>query len=149
MGKSATYDNGMLLLLFQATTIANVAINATSSPLTNLYVALHTADPTLSAGGGTIGTQNASEISYTGYTRVAVARTSGGWTVTGASCSPVAAITFGASSGGTGGTASFWSVGAASSGASPMFYSGAISPTIAISSGVTPQLTAASTVTES
>jgi hypothetical protein len=149
MGKSATYDNALLLLLFEASAIAGIAVNATSGPLTSLYIALHTADPNITAGSGTLGTQNASEISYTGYARVAVARTSSGFTVTAASCSPVASITWPASTGGTGGTAAFWSIGAASTGATAFYYSGAISPTIAVSSGVTPQLTTASTVTES
>jgi hypothetical protein len=149
VGKSATYENALLLLLFNATTWANIAINATSSPLTSLYVGLHTADPNVTAGSGTVGTQNASEISYTGYARVAVARTSSGWTVSGGSCSPVSAITFGAMTAGAGGTASYWSIGAASSGASVLYYSGSISPTISVTTGVTPQLTTASAVTES
>ncbi len=142
MAKSSTFDNDWLKLIFNATAIANIADNAASSPLTNLFVALHTADPTAA------GTQSSSEIAYTGYARVSVARTSGGWTVTGASVSPVAAITFGAMTAGAGGTASFWSVGVATSGATKILYSGAISPTISVVNGVTPQLTTASTVTE-
>lgn len=142
MAKSSAFDNDFLKLLFNATAIVNIADNAASSPLTNLYVALHTADPTAA------GTQSSSEISYTGYARVAVARTSGGWTVTGASVSPVAAITFGAMTAGAGGTATFWSVGVASAGATKILYSGAIAPTIAVSNGVTPQLTTSSAVTE-
>ena len=140
-GKSDTFENDWLKLIFQATAIANIADNAASSPLTNLYIALHTADPT------DAGVQNASEATYTGYARVAVARTAGGWTVTGSSVSPVAAISFGACTAGTN-TATHWSVGVASSGGSKILYAGAISPTISISAGVTPQLTTASTVTE-
>ena len=140
-GKSDTFENDLLKLIFQATAIANMADNAASSPLTNLYVALHTADPT------DAGVQNASEATYTGYARVAVARTAGGWTVTGSSVSPVAAISFGACTAGTN-TATHWSVGVAGSGATKVLYAGAISPTISISAGVTPQLTTASTVTE-
>ena len=45
MGKSSTFDNDWLKLIFNATAIANIADNAATSPLTNLYVALHTADP--------------------------------------------------------------------------------------------------------
>jgi hypothetical protein len=142
MAKSNTFDNDWLKLVFNAVAIANIADNAASSPLTNLFVALHTADPTAA------GTQNSNEISYTGYARVSVARTTGGWTVTGGSVSPVAAITFGAMTAGVGGTATFFSVGVAVSGATKILYSGAISPTILISNGVTPQLTTASTVTE-
>lgn len=142
MAKSSAFENDWLKLIFNATAIVNIADNAASSPLTNLFVALHTADP----GAG--GTQSTSEISYTGYARVSVARTTGGWTVTGNSVSPVAAITFGAMTAGTGGTATFWSVGVATSGATKILYSGAISPTISVSNGVTPQLTTASAVTE-
>ncbi len=142
MAKGSTFDNDWLKLIFNATAIANIADNAASSPLTNLFVALHTADPTAA------GTQSSSEIAYTGYARVSVARTSGGWTVTSASVSPVAAITFGAMTAGAGGTATFWSVGVATSGATKILYSGAISPTISVVNGVTPQLTTASTVTE-
>ena len=140
-GKSDTFENDLLKLIFQATAIANIADNAASSPLTNLYIALHTADPT------DAGVQNASEATYTGYARVAVARSAGGWTVTGSSVSPAAAISFGACTAGTN-TATHWSVGVASSGGSKILYAGAISPTISISAGVTPQLTTASTVTE-
>ena len=142
MSKSDFLENALLKLIFTATAIANIADNAASSPLTNLQVALHTADPTDS------GAQNASEISYTGYTRVAVARTTGGWTVTTNSVVPVAAITFGTMTAGTGGTASFASIGVASSGATNVLYSGAISPTITVANGVTPSLTTASSVTE-
>lgn len=140
-GKSDTFENDWLKLIFQATAIANIADNAASSPLTSLYVALHTADP------GEAGVQNTSEATYTGYARVAVARTAGGWTVTGSSVSPVAAISFGACTAGTN-TITHWSVGVASSGATKILYSGAVTPNISVSNGVTPQLTTASTVTE-
>ena len=140
-GKSDTFENDLLKLIFQATAIANMADNAASSPLADLYIALHAAGP------ADAGVQNTSEATYTGYARVAVARTAGGWTVTGSSVSPVAAISFGACTAGTN-TATHWSVGVASSGGSKILYAGAISPTISISAGVTPQLTTASTVTE-
>ncbi len=63
MSKSNTTENSWLTLLFNATTWANVAINATSSPLTNLYVSLHTANP------DETGTQTTSECAYTDYAR--------------------------------------------------------------------------------
>ena len=44
MPKSSTFDNDLLKLIFNATAIANIADNAGSSPLTNLYLSLHTAD---------------------------------------------------------------------------------------------------------
>lgn len=142
MSKGDTFENDLLKLIFNATAIANIADNAASSPLTNLYASFHTADP------GESGSQTTSEISYTGYARVAVARTSGGWTVTANSVSPFAAITFPASSGGTGGTVTHFVIGTASSGAGKILYSGTVSPNILVASGVTPGLTTSTAITE-
>ena len=142
MGKGTTFSSSLLALIFNATTIANIAQNASSSPLTNLYVSLHTADPT--AGGN----QSSSEATYTGYARVAVARSSGGWTVTSNSVSPAATISFPACTGGTN-TITNFSIGTASSGSGEILYTGTVTPNISVANGVTPQLTTASTVTES
>lgn len=108
--KASTFRNDALKLVFQAVAIANIADNAAASPLTNLQVALHTAFP------GLAGDQTTNELGYTGYGRVAVARTTGGWSVTGNVASPVAAIQFGEMTGGTGGLATHFSVGTAASG---------------------------------
>ncbi len=148
MAKSAVFDNDFLKLIFNATPIANIADNAATAALGSLYVAFHTADPSTTAGSGTIGAQNASEVAYTGYARAAATRSSAAWTVAGNSASPTATISFPAGTGGSG-TASFWSVGVAATGATKILYSGALTPTIACGNGVTPQLTTASTVTES
>lgn len=142
MGKANINSNNLLKLIFNATAIANLADNAATSPFTNIYVALHTADP------GAAGNQGTSECTYTGYARVAVARTTGGWSASSAqSTSPIAAITFPAGTAGSG-TATFFSVGTAVSGATNILYSGAISPSIVTGNGVTPQLTTATTITE-
>ena len=142
--KGQSFSTGLLQAIFNAT-FSNAAVTSllanAGSPLTNLYVALHTADPTAT------GTQSSNEVSYTGYGRATVARTSGGWTVGTATVSPAATIAFGACSGGTA-TATYWSVGTASSGAGNILYAGPISPTISITSGMTPQLTSGSTITE-
>jgi hypothetical protein len=116
--------------------------NASLSPLTNLYISLHTADP------GEAGNQSTNEIAYTGYGRVAVARSTGGWTVTGGSVSPVSAITFGAMTAGTGGTVTFFGVGTASGGTGKLLYSGTVTPNIVVSAGVTPSLSTSTTITE-
>lgn len=139
-GFSDTTENNVLKLIFNATAWANMADNAAASPLTNLYVALHTADPT------DAGAQNASECAYTSYARVSVARTSGGWTVTGNSVSPVANIDFPQCTGGTE-TATHFSVGVASSGATTILVAGTISPNISISNGAIPRLTTATAIT--
>lgn len=141
MSKGNTFENDWLKLIFNATAIANIADNAGTGPLTNLYVSLHTGDP------GEAGNQTTNECAYTSYARVAVARTSGGWTVTNNSVSPVADITFPAATGGTE-TATHFAVGTASSGAGKLLYSGTISPNISISSGVTPVLDTATAITE-
>ena len=138
-GQSAA--NSLLNLVLNATNWPNIADNTVTAPLTNLYVALHTADP---APGGN---QTTNEVVYTGYARVAVARTTSGWTAsTVASSSPVASITFPAGTAGSA-TAAFASIGTAASGAGVVLWSGPISPTIACGAGVTPILTTASTVT--
>ena len=141
MSKGNTFENDLLKLIFNATAIANIADDASSSPLTNLFVSLHTSDP------GEAGDQTTNECAYTSYARVSVARTSGGWTVTANSVSPVANVTLPAATGGSE-TATHWAVGTLTSGAGILLYSGTISPTIVISSGVTPILTTASTITE-
>lgn len=141
MSKGDTFENDWMKLIFNGTAIANIADNAATSPLTNLYVALHTADP------GETGNQTTSEATYTGYARVAVARTSGGWTVTNNSVSPTANIDFPAATGGTN-TITYWSVGTANTSTGKILYSGTLSPSISVSSGVTPRLTTSSTITE-
>lgn len=141
MSKTNALENALLLLLFNATTFANVAVNATASPITDIQVSLHTADP------NEAGDQTTSESAYTSYARVAVARSGAGWTVTGNSVSPAAAITFPAGSGGSG-TVTHFGVGTASSGAGVLLYKGAVTPNIVTGAGVTPQLTTATTITE-
>ncbi len=138
---SGQMANKLLLLLFNASNWANVADNASSSPLTNLYVSLHTATP------GATGDQTTNEAAYASYARVAVARTSGGWTVTTNSVSPVATISFPAASGGSE-TETYAGIGSASSMAGHLYYFGPISPNIAVVSGVTPQLSTATALTE-
>lgn len=143
MPKANTICNDLLKLLFNATAIANIADNAASSPLTNIQIALHTADP----GAG--GDQTTSESAYISYARVAVARTTGGFTASSAqSTSPVAAITFPAGTGGSG-TVTYFSAGVANSGASKILYRGTVTPNIVTGNGVTPQLTTGTTFTES
>lgn len=138
---SAGYAMKLLQLVFNATNYANLADNAASSPFTNLYVSLHTASPTAS------GNQTSNEAAYGSYARVAVTRTTGGWTVTLNSVSPVATIVFPAATSGSE-TETYFGIGTSSSGAGNLLYYGAISPTIAVSSGVTPELTTASAITE-
>lgn len=141
MSKGNTFENDLLKLIFNGTTIANIADNAGASPLTNLYVSLHTGDP------GEAGIQTTNEATYTSYARVAVARSGSGWTVTGNSVSPAATIAFPTATGGSE-TITHAAVGTDASGAGKLLYSGSISPTIAVVTDVVPSLTTATTITE-
>lgn len=138
MSKSNTFENDFLLLVFNNTNMALVG-DATglrgSTVAGSLYVSLHTADP------GEAGAQNTTEIAYTGYARVAVARSAGGWTVTGSAVANTAAITFGACTA-LSGTATHFGVGTDASGVGKLLYKGALTPNISVSAGVTPQIPA-------
>lgn len=145
MSKGDTFENDLLLLIFNNTNAANIG-DATglrgSSTAGSLYLALHTADPTDS------GSQTSSESAYTNYVRVAVARSGAGFTVSGNSVTLAATASF-ASSGASGTTITHFSVGVASAGASKALYIGTVTPNITIgSSGVVPQLTTGTTITE-
>ena len=143
MSISDAFESDLLKLIFNGTAIANIADNAVTAPLTSLFIALHTADP------GEAGTQATSETIYTGYARVAVARTTGGWGVTGTNptqAAPVANITFGAWTAGVG-TLTHWSIGVAASGATKILLSGTITPSIVLGAGVVPALSTSTNVT--
>jgi hypothetical protein len=143
MAIAGTTETAILRLVFNATAWANYADNAATAPQANIAVALHTADP------GTAGTMATNEIAYTGYVRANVARSTGGWTVSGtgpASCSPVANIGFAAGTGGSG-VATNFSTGMTGGGAAAILWSGTVAPSITCGNGVTPVLTTASTIT--
>jgi hypothetical protein len=144
MSKTNTHENDLLLLMFNNTN-ASLHGDATglrgSTTAGSYYLSLHTADP------GEAGDQTTSEITYTSYARVAVARSGAGFTVTTNSVALAANATFPAGTGGSG-TATYWGLGCSSSGAGKLLYKGAISPSIVTGNGVTPQLTAGTIVTE-
>jgi hypothetical protein len=142
-GKGSVIVNDWLKLLLNATAIANIADNAASGPLTNLYLSLSTG--TLSASSDQLST----EAAYTSYARVAVARTTGGFTAaSGGVSNLVATASFPAATGGSE-TETYAMLGTNSGGgAGKNLYWGSISPTLAVSTGVTPQLTTATSITE-
>mgnify|MGYP003423081988 FL=1 len=132
MSATNSFENSLLLLIFNGTTIANIADNAASSPATDLYISLHTGDP------GEAGSQNTTEASYTSYARVAVARTSGGFTVSGNNASNTAAVILPTATGGSN-TLTHFGIGLSSSGAGTLLFKGALDDTLAISNGITPR----------
>lgn len=144
MSKSNAFETAFLSHIFENANIALIG-DATgvrgSTSAGSLYFSLHTSDP------GEAGDQTTSEVTYTSYARVAVARSSAGWTVTGNAVAVDADVTFPAGTGGSG-TATYWGLGAESSGAGLLLYKGTISPSIVTGNGVTPKLTAGTVVTE-
>ena len=142
-GKSDAYENAILELLLNATPISQVADNASSSAATDLWVALHTADPT------DAGTQGSNEATYTGYARVTTTRSTAGWTVSSGIASPVSTIMFGGATSTSTSTITHFSLGLTSDTTDgTMYYSGTVTPNINIGSGVTPFLTTDSTISE-
>jgi hypothetical protein len=140
MSKTNAFENSWLLLIFNGTAIADLAENDTTSPATTLTVSLHTADP------GEAGTMTTSETAYTGYARVTRARTSGGWTVTGNSVSPVANIDFGECTASPGAAITHFGVGTGVS--NNLMYSGTVTPNITMAVGTIPRIKTTSTITE-
>lgn len=144
MSASNVCENSLLLLLFNNTNFANIG-DATglrgSTTAGSLYVSLHTADP------GEAGDQSTSEISYTGYARVAVARSGAGFVVTANSVSPAADVVFGQMTAGTGGTVTHWGIGTLASGTGTLLFSTTYTPNQTVANGVTPRVLATSTVT--
>jgi hypothetical protein len=144
MSKSNAFETALQQLIFENSAIANVGdasgLRATTTA-GSLFFSLHTSSP------GEAGDQTTNEIAYTSYARVAVARSSAGWTVTGNTTAVDANVTFPAGTGGSG-TATHWGIGTLTSGAGLLLYYGAISPSIVCGSGVTPQLTAGNCVSE-
>lgn len=134
---SNSAESDLLLLFFQNTAWANVG-NAgglqPSSAAGSIYVALSTG--TLSATS----TQSTTEAAYTSYARQGVVRSSSGWTKSGSSPTQVAntaAVTFPACTGGSE-TENYFSTGQEVSGAGEVYWYGALTASLAVSSGITP-----------
>jgi hypothetical protein len=135
MSKGNTFENDLLLLIFNNTAAALIGDASGLQPSAtagSLYVSLHTGDP------GEAGTQTTSECAYGSYARVAVARTVGGWTVSGNAVTNAALVQFPQCSSGSE-TATHFAIGTASTSTGKILYKGALSASLAISSGIQPQ----------
>ena len=145
MSKSNTFENDLLQLIFNNVDIADIGDASglqNSASAGSLYVAFHTADP------GEAGTATTNETAYTNYARVAVARTVGGWTVSGSSVTNAAQISF-PECGASGATLTHFSITTALSGASKILYKGALSSSLAVANLITPLFAASAlTITE-
>jgi hypothetical protein len=139
MSLSNASETALLNLLFNNTAWALIGDASGLQPSAtagSFYVRLHTGDP------GEAGDGSTSEATYTGYAPVAVARSAGGFTVSGNQISNTATVQFGECTAGSD-TVTYFSVTLGSGAASPILYRGALSASRAISAGITPLFNAA------
>lgn len=145
MSASNDFENELLLLLFNNTDIANIGDAAgiqNSATAGSLYVGLFEGDPGEADSA-------AQECNYTGYARVAVARSAGGWTVSGTAptqAANTAVVTFGQCTAGTDTATHFAICKAGTAGVADIIISGALASSLAISTNITPQFNAGALV---
>ncbi len=135
MPKSTSFANALLELVLKATTFADFAENDSTSPATNIYISLHTADP------GIGGSQTTNEAAYTNYARVAVARSGSGWTIVDEEAANAALIQF-PQCGASGATVTHVGIGKASSGTGLVIWAGALAASLAVANLIQPQFSA-------
>jgi hypothetical protein len=144
MSMTNAAEANLMNLLFLNTDWANIGDVAglqNSAAAGSFYISLHSADP------GEAGNQSTNEIAYTGYARVAVARTAGGFTLTTSTISNTALVQFAQCTGGTA-TASHFGIGTDLSSNGNLIFKGALTSSLSISNGIQPQFAAgAMTVT--
>jgi len=141
VGKADTWEAGLLRLVFENqdfTLLGDAGGIRGSAVAGSIFISLHTADP------GETGTQATSEATYTPYARQGVARSTAGWTIAGTAPTVAdndAAITFAEATSGSD-TITHFGIGTDSSGAGKLMYSGALTTSLAVSVGITPQFNA-------
>lgn len=136
MSATNAFETALLQLYFNNTDHANVgdAAGLQNSAAAGLfYISLHTADP------GEAGTQTTSETAYTGYARVAVARSGAGWTVSGNNASNAALVAFANCTAAPGAAVTYFGIGSDASGVGNLFLRGALSASYQPAVGNAPQ----------
>lgn len=127
------FETAILQLIFNNTNLANIG-DATglrgSSAAGSFYISLHTGDP------GETGS-NATEAAYTGYGRIAVARTAGGFTISGDTVSNAAIVQFAACTAGSS-TLTHFAIQTASAG-DTMIFKGALTGSLIVNPGIAPK----------
>ena len=135
MSKSNTSENATLDFLLRG-------VDPSFRANANRYIALHVGDP------WEAGTAITNEATYGGYARVAVTASTGFSAASGGSSSNTAQITFAECTSGSN-TVDYCSIVDTASGAGTIIYSGALTASRTISSGITPFFAiSALTVTE-
>lgn len=138
MSMTNAAEAALLDLLFLNVDWANIGDAGglqNSATAGSFYISLHTSDP------GEAGDQSTNEASYTGYARVAVARTAGGWTRSVSTISNTALVQFAQCTGGSA-TVTHFGIGTDLSGAGNLILKGALTSSLSISNGIQPQFAA-------
>ena len=128
MSASDTFENELLQLIYNNVAIASIGDASGLQPSAaagSLYVSLHIADP------GEGGNQGTNEADYAGYARVAVARTTGGWTVVGNAVSNAAEVKWPVSTG-AGSNITHFGVGTDATGAGKLLFHNALTATVLV-----------------
>lgn len=138
MSMTNAAEAALLDLIFLNTDWANIGDAGglqNSATAGSFYISLHTSDP------GEAGDQTTNEIAYTSYARVAVARSAGGWTRSVSTVSNTALVQFPQCTGGSG-TATHFGIGTDATLAGNLILKGALTSSLAISTGIQPQFAA-------
>ena len=146
MSKSDTFENDYMKLVFNNVAIAGIGDTnglLASGAAGSFWLTLHVGDP------GEASTQTTNETAYTGYSRLAVARTSAGFTVVGSTVNLTANADFPVCTANPGGVVTHFGIGSSQTGTGKLLYSGTLTPNITMAPSVVPRITpAANLVTE-
>jgi hypothetical protein len=138
MSATNAFETSLLGLIFTNTDAANVG-DATglrgSTTAGVFWISLHTASP------GETGAQNTTEAAYGSYARQDEARNTTQWTVTANTADNDLAITYPQATSGSE-TETHFGIGSASTAAGNLFFYGALSASLAVSTGITPEFAA-------
>ena len=135
MSATNAFETSLLGLIITNVAAANVGDAGGLLPSATagvFWISLHTADP------GEAGTQTSSESAYTNYARQDEARNTTQWTVTGNTADNDNAIAY-PTGGATGSLVTHFGLGSASSGAGNLFLYGALTASLQVNSGITPE----------
>lgn len=138
MSMTNAAEANLLNILFVNVDWANIGnVNGLrgSTSAGSFFISLHTADP------GEAGNQTTNEATYTGYARVAVARSGSGWTLTTSTISNAALVQFAQCTGGSN-TLTHFGIGTDSTGAGNLLFKGALTSSLSVSNGIQPQFAA-------
>lgn len=142
MSATNAFETALLALIFEnadATNVGDAGGLRGSATAGVFYISLHVGSP------ADTGNQATNEAAYTSYDRVSVARASAQWTASGNTVDNDNAITFPECTGSSSSVDAF-GIGSAAFADSPntgnLFIYGTVSPTLAVSTGITPEFAA-------